>query len=51
MAYENMGNEQLVYLSLANQTLIARGPGERQNGVRQKKNIEKGGIKKLTIDD
>ncbi|MDQ2718888.1 MAG: sn-glycerol-3-phosphate ABC transporter ATP-binding protein UgpC [Bacteroidota bacterium] len=26
MAYENMGNEQLVYLSLANQTLIARRP-------------------------
>jgi multiple sugar transport system ATP-binding protein len=24
IAYENMGNEQLVYLSLANQTLIAR---------------------------
>ncbi len=26
MAYENMGNEQLIYLSLANQTLIARRP-------------------------
>jgi multiple sugar transport system ATP-binding protein len=26
LAYENMGNEQLVYLSLANQTLIARRP-------------------------
>jgi multiple sugar transport system ATP-binding protein len=26
MAYENMGNEQLVYLSLGNQTLIARRP-------------------------
>ena len=26
MAYENMGNEQLVYLSLAHQTIIARRP-------------------------
>jgi multiple sugar transport system ATP-binding protein len=26
LAYENMGNEQLVYLSLANHTLIARRP-------------------------
>ena len=26
MAYENMGNEQLIYLSLAQQTLIARRP-------------------------
>ena len=26
MAYENMGNEQLVYLSLGNHTLIARRP-------------------------
>ncbi len=26
MAYENMGNEQLIYLSLANQILIARRP-------------------------
>jgi multiple sugar transport system ATP-binding protein len=26
LAYENMGNEQLIYLSLANQTLIARRP-------------------------
>ncbi len=26
LAYENMGNEELVYLSLANQTLIARRP-------------------------
>ncbi len=26
MAYENMGNEQLVYLSLAAETLIARRP-------------------------
>ncbi len=26
MAYENMGNEQLVYLSLANQTIIVRKP-------------------------
>ena len=26
IAYENMGNEQLVYLSLGNQTLIARRP-------------------------
>ncbi len=26
MAYENMGNEQLIYLSMANQTIIARRP-------------------------
>jgi ABC-type sugar transport system ATPase subunit len=26
MAFENMGNEQLIYLSLAAQTLIARRP-------------------------
>ena len=26
MAYENMGNEQLIYLSFAQQTLIARRP-------------------------
>jgi len=40
LAYENMGNEQLVYLSLGNQTLIARRPprelieAEHEIGVR-----------------
>jgi len=28
MAYENMGNEQLVYLSLNDQSLIARRPAQ-----------------------
>ena len=33
MAYENMGNEQLVYFSLAGQTFIARRPPVETNDI------------------
>jgi len=51
IAYENMGNEQLVYLSLANQTLIARRPPRETIDVGHEKQVRFMKDKIIFIDE
>ena len=51
MAYENMGNEQLVYLSLADQTLIVRRAPRETVEVGKEKAIRFATDKIIYIDE
>jgi multiple sugar transport system ATP-binding protein len=51
IAYENMGNEQLVYLSLAGQTLIARRAPREEIEVDKEKAIRFSADKIIYMDD
>ena len=51
MAYENMGNEQLIYLSLADQTLIVRQPPSESIYVGRKNTVRFLTDKIIYIDD
>lgn len=51
IAYENMGNEQLIYLSLANETLIVRQPPKEMVEVGKKTPVHFSTDKIIYIDE